>query len=233
MFTNILPSHPHTLTTGQSLASILNITRHHNTSSLSTMVQRSIIRHTVLERRLEKNERWEEFVGKWRRERVLVKIYQSEYEKIWFSETEINQVCSWHCHMYTDVYKCILPHTHPHTYTHTPTHTPSQLPHMAHDNILSFIAADITNLNGQPRHHLINVYHERGTLFEYLKQTVIDVPALLVLGSSLCRGLAHLHSEVRDNQGTLVKPCVAHRNLTSQNIYVKNDGECVPAYEED
>jgi hypothetical protein len=75
-------------------------------------------------------------------------------------------------------------------------------------------------------HHLICEYHERGTLFDHLQSTSIDIHGLLVLAESVAAGLAHLHSEVPNNQGVLVKPAIALCNLTSRNIHVKMDGKC-------
>ena len=36
-------------------------------------------------------------------------------------------------------------------------------------------------------------------------------------------GLEHLHNEIR---GTKTKPSIAHRDIKSKNILVKNDGTC-------
>ena len=101
-----------------------------------------------------------------------------------------------------------------------------QISHIPHANILNFVAAEIIQRNSQTFHHLICEYHERGTLFDHLQATCIDVHGLLVLAESVAAGLAHLHSEVPNNQGVLVKPAIALCNLTSRNIYVKMDGEC-------
>ena len=100
-----------------------------------------------------------------------------------------------------------------------------QISHIPHANILNFVAAEIIQRNSQTFHHLFCEYHERGTLFDHLKVTSIDVHGLLVLAESVASGLAHLHSEVPNNQGVLVKPAIAHCNLTSRSIYVKLDGK--------
>ena len=102
-----------------------------------------------------------------------------------------------------------------------------QISHIPHANILNFVAAEIIQRNSQTFHHLICEYHERGTLFDHLQATCIDVHGLLVLAESVAAGLAHLHSEVPNNQGVLVKPAIALCNLSSRNIYVKMDGECI------
>ena len=101
----------------------------------------------------------------------------------------------------------------------------SQISHIPHPNILNFIAAEIIQKNSQTFHHLICEYHERGTLFDYLKTTLLDVHGLLVLSESIAAGLSHLHSDHHDNQGVVVKAAIAHCNLTSKSVYVKTDGE--------
>lgn len=94
---------------------------------------------------------------------------------------------------------------------------------MLHQNILGFIAADIQQRRGVQLHFLINSYHEQGTLQVFLKRNVIDVNGLIGLALSLANGLSHLHMEY--GNGTAVKPAIAHRNITSSSIYVKNDSK--------
>lgn len=43
---------------------------------------------------------------------------------------------------------------------------------------------------------------------------------------SIANGLAHLHMEILGTQG---KPAIAHRDLKSKNILVKNNGSCAIA----
>ena len=116
-------------------------------------------------------------------------------------------------------------HTHTHTHTHTQIHIHFQISHIPHPSILNFVAAEIIQKNSQTFHHVISEYHERGTLHDYLQATAVDVHGLLVLAESIASGLAHLHSELSDNQGVLVKSAIAHCNLTSRSIYVKSDGK--------
>jgi len=44
---------------------------------------------------------------------------------------------------------------------------------------------------------------------------------MLILALSAASGLAHLHMEIT---GTMGKPAIAHRDLKSRNILVKNNG---------
>lgn len=43
---------------------------------------------------------------------------------------------------------------------------------------------------------------------------------------SIANGLVHLHTEIFGTQG---KPAIAHRDIKSKNILVKNNGSCVIA----
>ena len=100
---------------------------------------------------------------------------------------------------------------------------PPQLPHMRHENILCFVAADIVQRSTQVHHYLVSEYHERGMLFEYLHTTVLDVYSVIMLAHSIANGLAYLHSEVSTESG--IKPAIVHRNLTSKSVFVKADGK--------
>lgn len=97
-----------------------------------------------------------------------------------------------------------------------------QLPHMRHENILNFIAADIIPRNSQNCHYLISEYHSRGTLREYLIKTTIEVPSMLCMVKSLLNGLAYLHTELQAQ--SRFKPGIAHGNISSQSVYVDKYG---------
>ncbi len=104
-----------------------------------------------------------------------------------------------------------------------PPSLPLQLPYMRHENILCFIAADLVQRGTQMHRHLITVYHERGTLFDYLRKSTLDVCSLITMVHSIANGLTHLHMPLSGDLGQ--KPGIAHRNLTSKSVIVKNDGE--------
>ncbi|XP_029929139.1 TGF-beta receptor type-2-like [Myripristis murdjan] len=93
---------------------------------------------------------------------------------------------------------------------------------LRHENILHFLTAEERKLEKQ--YWLITAFHHRGNLQEYLTRHVISWEDLRVLGSSLARGVAHLHSDHL--------PCgrpkvpIVHRDLKSSNILVKNDLTC-------
>ena len=95
---------------------------------------------------------------------------------------------------------------------------------MRHENILGFIAADIKGTGSWTQMLLITDYHELGSLYDYLQKRVLNPQMLKTLALSLASGLAHLHTEI---YGT--KPAIAHRDLKSKNILVKNNGQCAIA----
>lgn len=73
---------------------------------------------------------------------------------------------------------------------------------------------------------LITDYHEHGSLYDYLQNTVLEPNALLTLAFSASSGVAHLHTEIFGTHG---KPAIAHRDIKSRNILVKKNGECAIA----
>ncbi|KAJ6658135.1 hypothetical protein lerEdw1_001611 [Lerista edwardsae] len=94
---------------------------------------------------------------------------------------------------------------------------------LRHDNILGFIASDMTSRNSSTQLWLITHYHEHGSLYDYLQCTILDGETCLHLANSIICGLVHLHVEIFGTQG---KPAIAHRDLKSRNILVKNNLQC-------
>ncbi|NXT24858.1 ACVL1 kinase, partial [Syrrhaptes paradoxus] len=72
---------------------------------------------------------------------------------------------------------------------------------LRHDNILGFIASDMTSRNSSTQLWLITHYHENGSLYDYLQRTALDVETCLGLASSIICGLVHLHVEIFGTQG--------------------------------
>lgn len=93
---------------------------------------------------------------------------------------------------------------------------------LRHENILHFLTAEERKVERQ--YWLITAFHPGGNLQEYLTRHIISWEDLQVLGSSLARGVAHLHSD-RLPCGRPKVPIV-HRDLKSSNILVKNDLSC-------
>ncbi|KAM9331078.1 activin receptor type-1-like [Gastrophryne carolinensis] len=94
---------------------------------------------------------------------------------------------------------------------------------LRHENILGFIASDMTSRNSSTQLWLITHYHEMGSLYEYLQMTTLDTAACLQIVLSIANGLVHLHAEIFGIQG---KPAIAHRDLKTKNILVKRNGQC-------
>lgn len=94
---------------------------------------------------------------------------------------------------------------------------------LRHDNILGFIASDMTSRNSCTQLWLITHYHELGSLYDYLNRNVIDAPLACRLAFSAASGLVHLHTEISCNNS---KPAIAHRDIKSKNILVKRDLRC-------
>uniref|UniRef100_A0AAQ4RHJ2 TGF-beta receptor type-2 n=1 Tax=Gasterosteus aculeatus aculeatus TaxID=481459 RepID=A0AAQ4RHJ2_GASAC len=90
---------------------------------------------------------------------------------------------------------------------------------LRHENIVHFLTAEERKVEKQ--YWLITAFHPRGNLQEHLTRHVISWEELQVLGLSLARGVAHLHSD-RLLCGRPKVPIV-HRDLKSSNILVKND----------
>ena len=97
------------------------------------------------------------------------------------------------------------------------------IPRLRHDNVLGFIAADIRGSQGVTKMLLLTDFHERGSLFDYLSSNSPDRATALRLMLTTACGLQHLHTEFVGMQS---KPAVAHRDLKSKNILVKNDLSC-------
>lgn len=97
---------------------------------------------------------------------------------------------------------------------------------LRHENLLGFIAADNKDTGLLTQLWLITDYHDNGSLFDYLTINTVDLAGLLRLSFSIANGLAHLHMEIVGTQG---KPAIAHRDMKSKNILVKQSGQCAIA----
>lgn len=95
---------------------------------------------------------------------------------------------------------------------------------LKHENILQFLTAEERKTELGKQYWLITAFHTKGNLQEYLTRHVISWEDLRKLGSSLARGIAHLHSD-HTPCGRPKMPIV-HRDLKSSNILVKNDLTC-------
>lgn len=94
---------------------------------------------------------------------------------------------------------------------------------LRHKNILGFIATDKREDIGMTGCWLVTDYYPMGSLYDFLKRNSISMLDAVRMSFSIANGLSHLHVEIF---GTKAKPAIAHRDLKSKNILVKNDGTC-------
>lgn len=87
-----------------------------------------------------------------------------------------------------------------------------------HNNILAlFAGGSFANKRGTEL-WLVTQYHCHGPLDSYLSREVLTPTMMLRMAVSIARGMAYLHAGA--------KPSVAHRNITSGSILVKDSLEC-------
>ena len=94
---------------------------------------------------------------------------------------------------------------------------------LTHDAILRFVGSDMISNNGATELWLITQYHQHGSLYDYLNKKELTDKVLIRMMVSICSGLSHLHTELH---GTIKKPAIAHRDIKTKNILVKNDLKC-------
>lgn len=97
--------------------------------------------------------------------------------------------------------------------------------HMKHDNLCLFISAENLSDGPIPGYWLVLEYHDLGSLQDYLKAAnTLTLVELCKMAGSVASGLAHLHTEMIFTDG--VKPAMAHRDVKSMNVLVKQDLSC-------
>lgn len=94
---------------------------------------------------------------------------------------------------------------------------------LRHKNILGFIASDKREDLSMTGFWLVTDYYPMGSLYDFLHKNSTSIVDTIRMAFSIANGLAHLHVEIFGTQG---KPAIAHRDLKSKNILVKNDGTC-------
>ncbi|XP_029012928.1 serine/threonine-protein kinase receptor R3 [Betta splendens] len=94
---------------------------------------------------------------------------------------------------------------------------------LRHDNILRFIASDMTSKNSSTQLWLVTHFHELGSLYDFLQHSSLEPEGCLRMCLSVACGLVHLHTEIVSYQE---KPAIAHRDLKSRNILVKRNRQC-------
>lgn len=81
-----------------------------------------------------------------------------------------------------------------------------------------FGGGEFVRIQGHPDYVLL-LSLERDSLQEYLKHNTLDLSTLSRMSLDIAKGIAHLHSD-------LGKPCIAHRDINSKNILVRQDLSC-------
>uniref|UniRef100_A0A3B3HV26 receptor protein serine/threonine kinase n=2 Tax=Oryzias latipes TaxID=8090 RepID=A0A3B3HV26_ORYLA len=94
---------------------------------------------------------------------------------------------------------------------------------LRHENILEFMASDMTSRNSSTQLWLITHYHENGSLYDYLQRVAVETSEGLAMAASVACGLVHLHTEIIGTEG---KAAIAHRDLKSKNILVTKELRC-------
>lgn len=99
-----------------------------------------------------------------------------------------------------------------------------QTAYLCHENILGFIAADVkVGMNQEIQRLLITAYHSYGSLFDFLQNHSFGYHVLYRIASSAISGLSYIHRVIYGSKG---KPSIAHRDIKSKNILVKEDLQC-------
>ncbi|CAG2165286.1 unnamed protein product, partial [Oppiella nova] len=152
----------------------------------------------LIQRTLAKQIHLEECIGKGRYGEVWRGIWQSDNiaVKIFFSRDEL----SWNRE--TEIYSTVM---------------------LRHENVLAFLGSDVTSYNSCTQLWLITSYHELGSLYDYLNDTPLEPKQMLSILLSIISGVLHLHTEIF---GGLGKPAIAHRDIKSKNILMKDADNC-------
>ena len=100
----------------------------------------------------------------------------------------------------------------------------------AHENVLHYIDSEQRGTGYNMQLYMITEYHSLGSLNQFLLRNTVTWPKALNIIHSVSSGLAHLHSSIYVNSDgfAVEKYAIAHRDVKSANVLVKNDsGECV------
>lgn len=97
---------------------------------------------------------------------------------------------------------------------------------MRHENILGYIGSDMASQNSSTQLWVLTHYYPLGSLYDHLHRHALTHRDMAQILLSIANGVVHLHTEIF---GTQAKPAIAHRDLKSKNILVRENGTCVIA----
>jgi hypothetical protein len=95
-------------------------------------------------------------------------------------------------------------------------------PELEHKNVLSFRGS----IQKETEFWIVTDYYSKGSLHDLLKMHTLSLKQFCELAESAAVGLAHLHDQ-RIVDGVTKKPSIAHRDLKSKNILIRNNYTCV------
>ncbi len=100
---------------------------------------------------------------------------------------------------------------------------------LRHENILNYVGSDFISVKSSTQLWLVTNFLRLGSLYDYLNRQpayTFDSRVAHRLIVTALNGLLHLHTSIKGTQG---KPAIAHRDIKSKNILVREDGACVIA----
>lgn len=97
---------------------------------------------------------------------------------------------------------------------------------LRHENILGYMGSDCKSTASSTRWWIMMEFCQHGSLYEYLSHARYTPIQLLESVRGIYCGLEHLHSAIFGNNPNNSKPGIAHRDLKTHNILVKNPTQC-------
>ena len=97
-----------------------------------------------------------------------------------------------------------------------------------HENVLKFIqATQDTRRPSAVEYWIVTEYHRLGSLYDFLTENTLTTVQMERMAVSMACGLCYLHEEATSSAGH--KPALAHCDIKSVNVLVREDLSCVIA----